>query len=572
MKFKYILVLFIIFIFPMSVEADRIYNLDMDVYLDENGNAEITEKWDVKASSGTEWYKQYMNLENTSVSDLYVYMDDKPLVKKEFWNVDGSLEEKSGYYGINNVNSGIYDGIELCFGKGDMNRHTFVLKYKLNNFIYNTSDSQIIYFTMFPKVKADNFEVNVTSYYSFSNNLDVWGYGYKGYAYVKNGKIIMANKGKLRNEYVVLLAKFPLDTFNTYNSYYKYSDFNTVLSMAEEGSYSHGYKDSYNGFQWFFLVFLILVAQYLIFYSVGFSISMIGSRIKKIFSGKKKHSYYRGDKKIKYDNVPFFREIPCGKNIYYANTLIYLNGLDYDNGNIVGAIILKWAKEGKIRFIKNDNQEFSKKNGSIQFFENISFDNNLEETLYKLMQTASKDNLLEAKELKKYCKNNYSLFTNLLDSFNNDMIRQLQKNMYITAPKYNDIYGMNDKIYEDSIQLIGLKKYLKEFSKIDTKEVMDIKLWDEYLMFAYLFGIADKVAKQLTNLYPTEMNNFNFDYNVAEFIFDITVDSFNAMDITADVVKAHEAGVKSYTSGGGGFSSGGGGGGSIGGGGSMGGR
>ena len=34
MKFKYILVLFIIFIFPMSVEADRIYNLDMDVYLD----------------------------------------------------------------------------------------------------------------------------------------------------------------------------------------------------------------------------------------------------------------------------------------------------------------------------------------------------------------------------------------------------------------------------------------------------------------------------------------------------------------------------------------------------------
>ena len=30
----------------------------MDVYLDENGNAEVKEVWDVEADSGSEWYKK----------------------------------------------------------------------------------------------------------------------------------------------------------------------------------------------------------------------------------------------------------------------------------------------------------------------------------------------------------------------------------------------------------------------------------------------------------------------------------------------------------------------------------
>ena len=80
--------------------------------------------------------------------------------------------------------------------------------------------------------------------------------------------------------------------------------------------------------------------------------------------------------------------------------------------------------------------------------------------------------------------------------------------------KYKNV--MDDIIYNDSIQLYGLKKYLEEFSNMDTKEVMEVKLWDEYLMFAYLFGIADKVAKQLKDMYPEvvmEMQNQNIDYD-----------------------------------------------------------
>ena len=131
---------------------------------------------------------------------------------------------------------------------------------------------------------------------------------------------------------------------------------------------------------------------------------------------------------------------------------------------------------------------------------------------------------------------------------------------------------MNDKIYNDSIQLYGLKKYLEEFSRMNTKEVMEVKLWDEYLMFAYLFGIADKVAKQLKDMYPEilEQPDMNgsvlYDYDTLLFLNHISMKSVSA-------ASSARAAAQSYSSGGGGFSSGGGGGGSFGGGGgSMGGR
>ena len=127
---------------------------------------------------------------------------------------------------------------------------------------------------------------------------------------------------------------------------------------------------------------------------------------------------------------------------------------------------------------------------------------------------------------------------------------------------------MDDKIYDDSVKLYGLKKYLEEFSSMNTKEAIEVNLWDEYLMFAYIFGIADKVAKQFKNLYPeiaSEMQNNNLDYNTFLFINTLSTRSVAA-------ASSARSAAESYSSGGGGFSSGGGGGGSFGGGGSMGGR
>ena len=98
---------------------------------------------------------------------------------------------------------------------------------------------------------------------------------------------------------------------------------------------------------------------------------------------------------------------------------------------------------------------------------------------------------------------------------------------------------------------------------MNEKQPLEVHLWDEYLMFAYVFGMADQVAKKFKDLYPeiTQlMEQNNFDYTTMVFVNNISSSSVHA-------ATSARAAAQSYSSGGGGFSSGGGGGGSFGGGG-----
>ena len=180
------------------------------------------------------------------------------------------------------------------------------------------------------------------------------------------------------------------------------------------------------------------------------------------------------------------------------------------------------------------------------------------------MFKASKDGILETKELEKWCKNNYTKFFNLFERINKVEIEKLKQNNHIYTRSSKEECKrknvMDDMIYDDSTKLLGLKKFLEEFSRIGTREVLEVHIWDEYLMFAYLFGIAEKVAKQLKNLYPEVLVDNNIDYGTLIYINHLSTSSVSA------ATSARER-AQSYSSGGGGFSSGGGGGSSFGGGG-----
>ncbi len=541
---KKILFLIITFLFSISFVSakNNIYDIDIKVYLDEDGNADIEEVWNVKGSDGTEWYKVLNNLGNMELTNFKVYMDGSLLTYKE-WDVDESLSQKKGYYGINYTN----DGLELCFGKYDYKNHTFKLEYELSNFVFNTNDSQVIYYNFIDKlsdVNFDNFTIEISSYYDFPDTLDVWGYGYKGYAYVYDGKIYMSNESDMDGNYVVLLAKFPLNTFNTSNTT-KYDTFDDVYNKAEQGSFDYNYSNILSNV----MNFIITIFNILIFF-LPFII---------VFFVARGTSYgYKDNKKITKKNTEFFRDIPCNKDIYYANALASLNKWSKSSASILGAILLKWIKEGKVQILKE-------KSTKIVLNKDVKLDIKEEQDLYDMMYIASGDGILETKELEKWAKKNYSKYLNLFDKIKNNKIKELKEQGHIYKRtnrkecKYKNV--MDDILYEDSKKLYGLKLFLEEFSSINTKEAIEVKLWDEYLMFAYIFGIADKVAKQFKNLYPEYIENLDtVDFDTIIFLNIISTRSVSA----ASTARSR---AQSYSSGGGGFSSGGGGGGSFGGGG-----
>ncbi len=549
------LLILVLFFIPLPVFADSIYSVKMDINILEDGTANIKEVWDVEADSGSEWYKSMYELNNSEISNYKVTMDGEELSYIN-WNTSASLQEKKGNYGINNTSN----GIELCFGKGDYNRHTFVITYSLSNYVFNTKDSQVLAWVIYPKANVDYFSAEISSYYQFSDNLDVWGYGYKGYAYVEDGIIKLSTEGSLSDNYVSVLVKFPLNTFRTSNIDDRYNTFDDVFKVAEEGSfqYDYGTNDKFDFFAIFFsfISFLFPVFIFLIIFIVASS-----------------DGYgYINNKIINKKNTPMFREIPCNKDIYYANALIKLNNFDYKESNIFGAIILKWVKEGKIKFKNEEKGLFNKKTSMIDLTDKPVFDNKYEKEIFDIMYEASNDGILEPKELEKWCRKNYSKFFGIFKRIVDEKIQQLKLDGYIYKRKNKQECKkknvMNEKIYNDSSKLYGLKLYLKEFSNMNTKEVMDVHIWDEYLMFAYLFGMADKVAKQLEHLYPDVIKDLDFDYSTIIFINDLSVSSVSA-------ASSARSAAENYSAGGGGFSSGGGGGfsgGFSGGGGSAGGR
>lgn len=551
---KIIYGMFIFLISSTLVQAsDNIYNIDMDIYLDEQGNANITEVWDVKGSDGSEWYKGYTNMGYIDLANFTVSMDGKELTKKA-WNVKENLSQKKGYYGVNTINN----GFELCFGKYDYKRHKFTLKYTLTNVVFNTEDSQVVYNTFIDRLSGVNFEdfhIKISSYYSFPDNLDVWGYGNKGYAYVKDGVIEASNEGSMGDSYVALLVKFPVGTFDTSVEYSNFKTFEDVYTMAEQGTYDYNYDEEQSSFLENLFGIITAIAPFLF---IGIGVVAIS-----------KSGYgYINNKVIDKKETPFFRDIPCNKDIYYANTLTKLNSElfnRYKETNILGAIMLKWVKEDKIKFIKEDKSGIlSKEKSSIDLRLNPTFDNVLEKELFDTMYKASGDGILETKELEKWAKKNYSKFFDLFNRINDVELMKLKNEGHIYKRKDKSECKkknvMDDTIYNESVKLYGLKRFLDEFSKMDTKEVLEVKIWDEYLMYAYIFGIADKVAKQLKNLYPEIIQEYNYDYDTLIMINNISTSSVSAASTARSAAQ-------SYSAGGGGFSSGGGGGGSFGGGG-----
>lgn len=559
---KKIIFTLVLFLLPSIILANEINNIDMDIYVDNNGTAHVTEKWTVKAKNNTEFYKQYKNLNESSITNYKVNMNGKNFELVD-WNINASFEEKAYKYGYNYI----YDGVELCFGISNYGNNNYTLSYDITNFIYNTSDNyQLAYWNLIQPSSdmIDNVNIKIRSDFKYSDTLDVWGYGkYGAPCYVYDGVIEMTSEGAIgSSEYMTILVKFPANSFNTTAT--MNNDFNYYLDMANEGATPYKHKNNNR--------ILSAIAEALPIV-LGIGIPLIVIILRSMLHKKKKYGY-KNNKTIDKANTPLFREIPCNKDMYYANCLVSLNDKlykEYQETNIFGAIILKWVKENKVTFKVDPKGIFNKDSGTMDLTLNPTFDDPLEKELFDIMYSASKDGILEPKELENWCDNHYTKFFDLFKRINKREIEKLKANNHIyirtnsNECKYKNV--MDDTIYEDSIQLYGLKKYFDEFTKIDTKEVIEVHLWDEYLMFAYIFGIANRVAKQLKDLYPEVLNdpNVNFDYSTLMYIDHISYNSVHAASVAMSRAE-------SYSSGGGGFSSGGGGGGSFGGGGSMGSR
>lgn len=566
---KYIFWGVILFVFPIfGVNATSISSIDMDIYVKDNGDAIVTETWVANVTEGTEGYHPYYNLGNSSIGDLSVTMDGTFFTTVDDWDISNNFKEKSYKAGIYNASS---NEVDICFGISSYGRHTYVIKYTITGFVVGLNDADMIYWNLFPydfSAEPDKVSVSIFSDFSYSDSLDVWGYGdYGAPCYVYDGKIEMESNGQLdSNEYLTILVKFSKGTFNTGNVINK--DFDYYYDMASEESVN--YSDKSQSFS--SNIFDILVVFLVLFINIFVWLPIVFVIIKSSCSGKKIKCRFgnTGNKVPKV--VPNFRDIPCNKDVYRAYWVAINYGLVKKKEDFLGTILLKWLRDGNIKVEKVEKKGLLKK----KFENNVVFVNSptdcieLESKLYKWMYEASGDGKLESDEFKLWCKKNYSKifewFDDVIDFESKMLVNEgkasITEEIKLKVLKFR-YYDIDSSMMLDALEMAGLKKYLKEFTLIKEKEPIEVKLWDEYLMYAQIFGIAEKVAKQFKKLYPevtNEINSMGYDYSDILFIYMISYNGISSASSARDRAN-------SYSSGGGGFSSGGGGAGSFGGGG-----
>lgn len=531
-----------------NVKANSISKISMDIYVDSYGTAHVTETWKCSASNGTEVYHPYYNLGNSQIQNLTVSDETRTYDTRSSWNTSGSLSSKAYTCGINKIS----DGVELCWGISTYGSHTYTVKYNITNFVSELSDgNQMIYWTLIPydfsntigsvyiKIYADRY---------MPSTIDVWGYGNTGYTYVYNGYIEMDSDGKLPStDYMTILAKFPSGYFNTSNKLNH--DFNYYFNMAEKGTRENPKKKTSTIEKILTFISISLFVGLWVFILAVFSISTpkfnLGITKKELKKSK-----------------DYFRDIPCD-NIYKAYYLAYQGGILKNTTDILGAIILKWIKDDIVTI-----KELNKKSAIILSGANTSkITDNKELALFNMLDKASKDGILENKEFENWCKTNYSKILNWFDDIikreqnklitSGEIILEKRKILFMTKSYYN----FQPSLTEELKHIANLKKYLLDYTLIKDREAIEVHLFEEYLIYAQMLGIAKQVAKQFKALYPEIIQESCYS-SYDNFLF---INAWCASGITsANTAKSR---AESYSSGGGGYSSSGGGGGSFGGGG-----
>lgn len=555
-----LILLFALVLFSIGnkVEANSIQSIAMDIFVDDYGDAHVTETWKCDVTQGTEVYHPYYNLGNSVIKDLMVTDENTEYEQLSYWDSSGTFEEKAYKSGINKL----FNGVELCWGMSEYGSHTYTAKYTITNFVSETSDAQMIYWTLIPYEFSNsigNAYIKIHTNFDIADTTDVWGYGnYGGTAYVYDGYIEMQSDGKLSTkEYMTILVKFPLETFNTTNKL-DY-DFEHYYNMAEEGANKYKNSNSED-------VVAVLIG--VIFFAIW---TMLFCGLRGLSNSAKGLNYGTEGKKIPKD-VPYFRDIPCKKDIYRAYYIGYQYNIIKGKTDILGAIILKWIKDGIIRIEEKETGVIFKKENTVIVLTETRlemFSEPREKELFNMLYEASKDGYLESKEFEKWCQDSYSEILSWFDEIIDDERAKLVKEGLIEEKDETSIlrifknkkYIATHELKQEALELAGLKRYLNEYTLIKEREAVEVQLFEEYMIFAQIMGIAQKVAKQFKDIYPDIIEQSNF--TSYDYIMFINTSSHRGIA----VAQSAKTRAESYSSGGGGFSSGGGGGGSFGGGG-----
>ena len=468
-----------------------IHDINVNVRLYRDGSAIVSEIWNISAQEGTEVYVPRTNLGDITISDFSVSDETGTIYTfEERWDVDRSLARKAGRCGFHRIS----DGVELCWGLGSYGTHTYSVRYKMSNVVKSLDDYDMMHLQLIneelsapPKhvkvtIEAQNAQID-TSW------VRIWGFGFHGNASFEDGKAVYESTDSFRYESsLIALMRFDKGVFEPESVQHK--DFQSVLDRAMEGSdyrdesYHKSWKEKL--FELFMSFFTILVMFVVIF--LPFVRMLNGDKLSR----RQKRKILGGPA----DKVAWYRDLPFQGDIYKTDYVLDLLETKRQSNGMASALILRMIEKGYLLVSKDEKGKVE-----IRFDEtkDKSFLDNNELGLYDMMKQASgSDLVLQDKEFSRWSQRTRNQDTVRLwaNGLNLDARRELRADNVINGKKFSE------KGKLEAQRVMGFKNFLNDFTLSSERESVEVGLWKDYLVYASLYGIADKVAKELKDIDP----------------------------------------------------------------------
>lgn len=539
--------------------------LDYEVTLNSDGTANITETWNIEIEDTNTLFKtfeidksKYTKITDVSVTEITSGQQKNfTQIFTEKYHVD-----KDSFYGLINSNN----KFEIAWGVHEDDSYAnriFKINYTVIDAIKNYSDCSEFYWQFInttSKIPANKVTGTITLPTSTEalEDLKIWAHG------PLNGNIKKLSKNSVyfevdnlrTNTMLEIRIVSPTYIFPNNSNFYNQNKLNSILSEEQKWADEANTKREE-----------LAKRQQLIMFTIAFTLivtNIVGIFILKAFIKKiKKYKEILANApNIKPTNPSkYYRDIPNETATPADAAFIHYFGnseIENNISRVISATLLDLCMKKYLSF-----EIIDKKQIKIILSSNINSDSlpKDEKRIYEYLKGISTSGEFTMKDFEKYSNKHTSKFTSLYSTlptdaekkqtengnYNPDFLKNYQNYLgygigflflgifgipfillaiipsfvlarlsFKISHKYNTL---TQKGVDEKEAWKGLKNYMSDFSMLDKREVPELVLWEKYLVFATVFGIADKVLKQLKVVYPELLDENYINRNRYSYLY-----------------------------------------------------
>lgn len=468
-----------VIICPAASAYNRVPDMEIEVVLQSDGSAHITQIWSTDTNEGTEFYlarrdSGYLTITDFSVSDqngTYTFVED--------WDVDASFEEKVGKCGILETD----EGVELCWGISEYGENRYVIEYVLHGLVGSYSDADGFNHRFVDDMSFFPTDVLLTirnqSGTPLNDDLcDIWAFGYDGQIVFEDGAIYAWSEEPLeRGQHMTVMVALEKGVLSPVRSVD--DSFETVKERAFDGS---DYEDD---------VTLFDIINFALFFAVVIGLMILPFVIyAKIQKAKL-------NKRMK--NAQYFRDAPNDGNLNVSYRLGRCSNLSEEDA-LVGTYLLRLVAQGCLESVEDAPDAEKVK---LRLCHEPQSGNEYDDALYTILEAAAgTDGVLQPKEFEQFCSQNNIPIFRFVDSCEKNAMQTLIRGGCLKGAQCDNIKSLTQAGQRELDELLGLKHFLLDFSLIQERGVKEAVIWQDYMVYALLLGIADQLAAQIRDLYP----------------------------------------------------------------------